>query len=90
MKGLININHGNKFSFWCHIRPLNPLKIDPEKIAKAVKIIVNILDYEGVDFSVCKKDFGKFKNKNTCINVFCLKITWFILLIYQMKKLKIV
>ena len=60
MKNLININNGNKFSLWCHIRPLNPLKTDPEKITKAVKIMVNNLDYEGVDFLFSKKDFGKF------------------------------
>ena len=50
--------------------------------------MVNNLDYEGINFPVSKIDFDKFK-KNTCINVFCLKITWLILLIYQMKKLKI-
>ena len=60
MKNLININNGNKFSVWCHSRPLNPLKTDPEKIAKAVKIMVNNLDYEVVNFPVSKKDFGKF------------------------------
>ena len=75
MKGLININNsGNKFFFWCHIRQLNPLKTDPEKVAKALKLMVNNLDFEGVDFPASKIDFGKFK-KSTCINGFCLKIT---------------
>ena len=53
--------------------------------------MVNNLDYKVVDFPVCKKIFGKIKMKiNSCINAFCLKITWFILFIYHMKKLKIV
>ena len=39
MKVLINIkNNDNKFFlWWCHIRHLNPLKIHPERIAKADK-----------------------------------------------------
>ena len=51
MKGLINVNSDNKLSLWCHIKPLNSLKIDPEKIAKAVKIMVNNLDYFLFQFS---------------------------------------
>ena len=93
MKGLINIkSSGNKFFFCCcYVRHLNPLKTHPEKIIKADKIMVNNLDYKVVDFPVSKKDFGNIKMKiNSCINVFCLKITWFILFIYQMNKLKIV
>ena len=92
MKGLINMkSSGNKLFFCCYVRHLNPLKTHPEKILKADKIMVNNLDYKSVHFPVSKKDFGKIKMKiNSCINVFCLKITWFILFIYQMNKLKIV
>ena len=35
--------------FWCHIRHLNPLKIHPERIAKADKNMVNDLDYKGIE-----------------------------------------
>ena len=45
MKGLINIkNNDNKCFLWCHIRHLNPLKIHPERIAKADKNVVNNLE----------------------------------------------
>ena len=34
--------------------------------------MVNDLDYEGIEFPVSKKDFGKIEKKNNfCINVFC-------------------
>ena len=34
--------------------------------------MVNNLDYEGIEFSVSKKDFGKIEKKsNICINAFC-------------------
>ena len=38
MKGLINIKkNDNKFFLWCHIRHLNPVKIDHERITKVDK-----------------------------------------------------
>ena len=38
MKGLINIkNNNSKFFLWCHIRLLNPLKRNSEKIVKVDK-----------------------------------------------------
>ena len=53
-------------------RHLNPLKIHPERTTKADKNVVNDLDYEGIEFPVSKKDFGKIEKKNNiCINVFC-------------------
>ena len=58
--------------FWCHIRHLNPLKIHPERTAISNKIMVNDLNYEGIKFSVSKKDYSKIEQKNNiCINVFC-------------------
>ena len=34
--------------------------------------MVNDLDYEGIEFSVSKKDYSKNEQKkNICINVFC-------------------
>ena len=73
MNGLTNIkNSDNKCFLWCHIRHLNPLKINLERITKADKNMVNNLDYEGIEFSVSKKDFGKIEKKNNvCINVLC-------------------
>ena len=43
----------------------------PERITKVDKNMVNDLDYEGIKFSVSKKDFSKIKQKSSiCINVF--------------------
>ena len=58
MKGLTNIkNNDNNCFCWCHIRHLNVLKIYPEGITKADKNMVNNFDYEGIEFSVSKKDY---------------------------------
>ena len=72
MKGLINIkNNHNKCFFWCHIRHLNLVERNPQRITKEDKEIVNKLDYEGVNFPVSKKDYCRIEIKNkTCINVF--------------------
>ena len=73
MKGLINIkNNDNKCIFWCHIRHLNLVKTYPERITKEDKNMINDLNYEGVNFSVSKKDYCRIERQNNiCINVFC-------------------
>ena len=64
MKGLINIkNNDNKCFLWCHIRYLNLLKRQPERIAKEGKNIINDIDYEGIKFLVSKKDYCKIEDK---------------------------
>ena len=72
MKGLINTkNNDNKCFLWCHIKHLNPLKINPERITKVDKKMINDLDYEGIKFPVPKKDYWKIEKKNNiCINIF--------------------
>ena len=87
MKHLINIkNNDNKFFLWCHIRHLNPLNIHPERITTADKNMVNDLRYEGIEFPVSKKDFNKIeKNVIFVLMYFIMKITWFILFMYQIK-----
>ena len=82
MKVLINIkNNDNKCFRWCHIRHLNPLNINPERIAKENKIIVNNLDYENIEFPVSKKHFTRLKRKViVALMRFVMKIIWFILL----------
>ena len=73
MKGLINIkSNGNKFFPWCHIKHLNPLKIYPERIAKADRKMVLDLDYVDIKFPASKKSYIRIEKKN-CINVFCLE-----------------
>ena len=63
MKGLINIkNHDSKCFVWCH----------PERITKSDKNMVNDLHYNGIEFPVSKRNYGKIEKKNNiCINVFC-------------------
>ena len=40
----------------------------PERITKTDKNMVNDFDYEGIEFTVCKKDFSKSeKNIYICI-----------------------
>ena len=91
MIGLINIeNIDNKCFFWCRIRHWNPLKTHPERITKADKNMVDDLDYEGIDFPVSKKDFNKIEKKtNIWMMYFDMKLIWFILFMYRMKKFKI-
>ena len=75
MKSLINVkNSNNKSFFWCYIRHLNSLKINPERTTIADKNIFNDLDYEGIEFTFSKKDFNNIKKKkNIWINVFCFE-----------------
>ena len=59
--------------FWCHIRHLNPLKTHPEIITNAEEKMANYLDYEAIEFRICKKDYCKIERKKKFffINVFC-------------------
>ena len=56
-KGLINIkNKDNKCFLWCHVRHLNPIKKNSERINKKDKEIANTLNYSGISFPVFKND----------------------------------
>ena len=73
-KGLINIkDNDQKFFLQCYVRHINPIKIHPEKISRKDKKLVNKLIYDGAEFPVREKKFGKIEKKknNICINVFC-------------------
>ena len=73
VNGLINIeSNDSKCFLWCHIRHLNLLKINPERITKADKSMLNDLNYEGIKFLVSKEDYSRTEPKNNIsINVFC-------------------
>ena len=48
--------------------------------------MVNDLRYEGIEFPVSKKDFNKIEKKVIFVLMyFIMKITWFILFMYQIK-----
>ena len=73
VKGLINIkNNDNKFFLWCHVRHLNFVKRNPQRIAKEDEKMIRELNYEGIKFPVSRKDYCKIERQNSiCINVFC-------------------
>ena len=72
-KGLINIkNSDDKCFLWCHIRHLNFVEKNPQRITKEDKKMVSKLDYEGIKFPVSKKDYCRIERQNNiCINVLC-------------------
>ena len=72
-KGLINIkNNDQKRFLWCHVRHINPVKVDSERITWEDKKLANDLDYNRLEFPVQGKNFSKVEEKNNiCINVVC-------------------
>ena len=71
-KGLINIkNDDNECFRWCHVRHINPVKKDPQRIKQKDRGIAKTLDYTGVTFPVTIRDMGKIENQNKInINIF--------------------
>ena len=71
-KTLVNPkNEDNRCFLWCHIRHLNPLKRNPQRITKEDKELVKKLDYTGVTFPVTIKDIPKIEKQNQInVNVF--------------------
>ena len=54
-KGLINIqNNDNKYFLWCHVRHLNLIDKNPQRITKKDKELVSKLNYERNNFPVSK------------------------------------
>ena len=70
---MINIqNNDNKCFLWCHVRHLNLIDKNPQRITKEDKELVSKLNYEGINIPVSKKDYCKIELQNKiCINVFC-------------------
>ena len=65
LKGLSNIqNNDNKCFLWCHVRHLNLVDKNPQKITKKDKELVSKLNYERVNFPVSKKDYCKIEAQN--------------------------
>ena len=65
MKGLINIRkNDNEYFIWCYIRHLNPLRIHPDRIAKADRRMVNDLYYADIKSTVSNKDYHRIEKKN--------------------------
>ena len=50
-----------------------------------------ILNYEGIDIPVSKRDYCRIEQKKIFASMyFVMKMIWFMLFMYQMKDLKIV
>ena len=72
MKGLVNIKNNDNCFLWCHVRHLNLVERNPKRITRQDRELVNTLDYEGINFTVSKKDYCGIEMQNKiCINVFC-------------------
>ena len=64
-KGLINLQNEDDECFrWCHIRYLNPQNDHPQRIKKADRKMVQELNYQGVEFPVATKHYGKIEVQN--------------------------
>ena len=61
-KGLINIeNNDNKCFLWSHVRHLNSVSNNLNRITKEDKKLVSSLNYKGTEFLVSKKDCCKIE-----------------------------
>ena len=71
-KGLITFqNNDNQCFRWCHVRHLNPIENNPQRVKKSDRELVKRLDYSGVTFPVTIRDLGKIEKQNKInINVF--------------------
>ena len=57
-KGLITIkNNDEKIFLWYHVRYINPLKEQSERITKTDKEIACNRNYDGIEFPIREKDF---------------------------------
>ena len=65
LKGLINIkNDDNQCFRWCHVRHLNPVKKDLQRVTQKDRGIAKTLDYSGVTFPVSIREMDKIEKQN--------------------------
>ena len=90
-KGLINIkNNENKCFLWCHIRHLNLMSKNPQRIIKEDKKLVSSLNYVRIEYPVSRRDYCKIeKQSSICSNAFCYE-NGLAQFMYQAKNLVIV
>ena len=56
---------------WCHVKHLNLIDKNPQRITKEDKELVIKLNYEGINFPISKKDYCRIEAQNKIwINVF--------------------
>ena len=65
MKGLINLqNDDNRCFLWCHVRHLNPVQKNPQRLTQKDRGIAKTLDYTGVTFPVTIRYMDKIEKGN--------------------------
>ena len=65
-KGLANLkNDDNECFRWYHIRSLNPQEDHSYRIKKSDKRMEEQLNYEGIEFPVATKHYGKIEEQNS-------------------------
>ena len=64
-KGLINLkNDDNECFRWCHVRHLNPIENNPQRITQKDRSVAKTLDYSGVTFPVTIREMDKIEKQN--------------------------
>ena len=64
-KGLINLqNDDDRCFLWCHVRHLNPIENNPQRVKETDKALAKELDYTGVTFPVTIRDMSKIEKQN--------------------------
>ena len=64
-KGLINLqNDDNECFRWCHVRHLNPVQKNPQRLTQKDRGIAKTLDYSGVTFPVTIREMDKIEKGN--------------------------
>ena len=86
-KGLINIqNYENKCFLWCHVRHVNPIDKNPQRITKKTENLLTNLTMRVFIFLSQKKLIVKLNfKKKLVLMCFAMKIRRLILFIYQIK-----
>ena len=68
--GIINIkNKDHKCFLWCHVRPINPVKIHPERFTKEVKNVLK--SFIMMLIFLCKKKIIAGLKENTTFALKC-------------------
>ena len=86
-KGLINIqNYENKCLLWCHVRHVNPIDKNPQRITKKTENLLTNLTMRVFIFLSQKKLIVKLNcKKKLVLMCFAMKIRRLILFIYPIK-----
>ena len=68
-KGLINLQNDDNICFlWCHIRHLNLVDKNPQRITKEDKEFFSKFNYQDINFPVSMKDYFKIEVLNKMLS----------------------